>query len=246
MSDSRPDLTVGRPVLEAGKVASATAVSAIPVLGPFLSGAILGAMQADTVRRLNASLLRLEQDIRARASAPELLVEDPVFRQAVAELYASVMKQERESKAQRLHAFITNHLSAPDGDIVVEEAILRALSHLPASHVEGLLDLLDVTHNADDLRDTVTAAGDLRYSAVEMVKEQFAGDQDQDHCGSAAETREAALTILFESLENAGLFRRSFSHDGPLWFELTDLGRALVLYCLPAAAVTSVASDRSV
>jgi hypothetical protein len=233
MSDEQPHLSVGRPSVEVAKVVTATLAAAVPGIGTMISAALIGGIQFDTTARVNECMNRLAEEIQDRALTVEALLSDAMFRQAVVGMLETARKQEGESKTERVHNFICNHLSAPTGDLITEEAVLRALTDLPASHIEALLNRIDPTLDTETLRESVAGFPVPRYSVAEIVKEEFAGRDDQDHCGSPASNRQAELTVLFESLENAGVFRRSFDRNGPMWFELTDLGRAFVRYCLP-------------
>ncbi len=246
MANSDAATPTGRPIIEASKTAAATAVSAVPVVGPFLSGLVLGAIQADTIRKLNFALNHIEALLQQHALTVEALVSDPIFRQGVAECYASILRQEADSKRLRIPAFIGNHLSAPaTGAAILEDAVLKALVQLPASHIEEFVTLLDTTHNFEDLRDSMGALGRLVLDPHDIIRREFSSLEGQDYCGSPANRRFECLVVLFESLQSAGLVRATGTHgEGTRQsseFEVADLARSFVLYCLPPRSTAPVA-----
>ncbi|HEV2063385.1 MAG TPA: hypothetical protein VGS00_02415, partial [Thermoanaerobaculia bacterium] len=161
------------------------------------------------------------------------LLRDPIFRAGVALMCRSITNQEADSKLGRIHSFLLHQLRRPASEPVVPEAVLRAFTALPASHIESFLHLLGTE---EQLRDFVAARGPDAINIGAVLGREFAGDGDQDHCGSPADERGHELQVLCGSLESAGLVKVKADESG--LFETTGLAKDFVWYCLPALPET--------
>jgi hypothetical protein len=230
-ANAEQEKAAASPYQEGGKAFAATVISAIPVAGPVISGALWGVIHADTTRKFNAALSQLEDEIESSRRTADDLVKDPIFRSGVAKLLHSISQQEGESKIDRIHSFLQHCLMDPHREAVVSEAVLQAFDALPASHIEEFLGLFEAS-SEENLRDFAMILGEERFDLGKIIKHEFPDPEGQDHCGSPSNKRWTELHILFASLENAGLVTRAAT-DPDIVYETTSLAKSFVWYCLP-------------
>jgi hypothetical protein len=215
---------VGSPAREGLKSAAATALSAVPVAGGLISGALWGLMQAETTAKINASFERLDESIRSASRSVEEIHDDPVFRLGVARLVESIAKQESAQKQERIHNFLEQRLKERDTEKLVAEGVLRAFDLLPASHIEAFLDLIGAT--AEELLGFSLRVQRMDFNLQHLLAKEFSQPRDP-----ARAARSDQLHVLFLSLQTAGLVTR---RDAREIFQTTRLAKAFVYSCLPA------------
>ncbi len=233
MRDGQDRQPSGKPLAEGSKAAAATIAGLIPGVGPFISSALWGMLQAETAQKLNSVITELQGAVDRSGRTPEDLLADISFRTGVVQLYQSTVSQEADSKLRRIQAFLRHRLENPARSSVASEAVLRAFSTLPASHIEEFLSL--ISSSEEDLRDFAIVRGSQRFDLDAIIRREFPNPVDQDHCGSSTDVRVHELAILFGSLEAAGLVTRIATRGDSLLFDSTALAKDFVAYCLPPA-----------
>ena len=229
--DETPWHPVARPGAEALKTLVVASLSAIPFAGPFVSGALFAAMEKSTAERLNCAFADLEARVTASEFTPEALMASETFRKSVAQLYESVVRQEAESKLQRIRNFIGHQLAGHrgDGDLIAE-AVLKSLGTLPAAYIEALLARISATDIG--LLEFAGAFGTATIQPHQIVAEEIPDHAEHDYCNSPASLRGEGLTLMCRELEREGILAR-VSDATELTYETTDFARRFVAYMVP-------------